>query len=98
MLVRDEHHDDVALRGGIFDRRDFEPLVGRLFAGGAAFAETDDNLDTAVVKVERVGVSLAPVSDYSDRFVAEQPEIGVLVVIHLHRVPPLALFGVCFSL
>ena len=43
---------------------------------------------TAFHQVEGMGVSLAAVADDGDRPVAQQLEIGVVVVVHLHRDAP----------
>ena len=75
-----ENHDHLRLLGRIVDRRYGQP--GRLHRVAAArvFTQADNDIDSAVLEIARVRVSLAAVADDCDTASIETPDIGVLVV------------------
>ena len=87
-LVVDQDHDDVAGARGLGHGGNLESRPLGLGPPGAALAEADDDADAALLQVEGVGVSLTAVTDDGDRPVAQQLEVGVVVVEHLHRYAP----------
>ena len=75
-LVRQEERDQLRAAHRLGDRLDLEPRLLCVAPRRRALAQADDHLDTGVVQVERVGVTLAPVADNGNRAVEER-EIAV---------------------
>ena len=84
-LVVDQDHDHVAGAGGLGHGGHLQAGALGLGPPGAALAEADDDGDAALLQVEGMGVSLAAVADDGDGPVAQQLEIGIVVIVHLHR-------------
>ena len=82
VLVGNEHHDHVGPLRGVGDGQHLEAgrlrLLGRLAAG----LQADDDVDAAVLQVQRVGVALRAVADDGDLPLADQLDVRVLVVKH----------------
>src|SRR6185312_11449017 len=75
-LVREEERDELSSVHRVCRGRDRQPgLFGRV-ARAAALAEPDDHVDTGVVQVERMGVTLAAVAE-DGHLAGEQPEVAV---------------------
>jgi hypothetical protein len=72
LLVGQEDHHDVALRGGLTDREDLEALVLRLLDRGRVGPQADDDVYARVLEVERVGVTLRAEAEDRDGLTVEQ--------------------------
>jgi len=66
VLVGDEHHHDVRRPGRVRHRAHVEPLGRGAGPRPPARAQPDDDCDAALAQVERMGVSLAAVTDDRD--------------------------------
>ena len=53
---------------------------------GAAFVESDHDVEARIMQVERVSVALAAVADYSDGLVFDQRHVRVVLVVDLRHV------------
>ncbi|MCY1380334.1 hypothetical protein D9M69_681420 [compost metagenome] len=86
LLVRQQDHDDIGRLDGISDFSNLQAGLADLVPRGAALAQTDHDLDAAVVQVLRMRVTLRAVTDDGNRLALDQAEVRVLVVINLHDV------------
>src|SRR4030095_7177893 len=82
LLVRNQDHDDVAPGSGLGNRHDAQAGVLRLLKRLARRRQADDDLNAAVLQVQRVGVPLRSVANDRDLFAPNQIEISILVVVH----------------
>ena len=70
-LVGEQQRDELCAADGLGDRPHLEPGLLGLRPRGRPLAKPDDDADTRVVEVERMGVALAPVADDGHRPVEE---------------------------
>ena len=82
LLVGQEHHHDVAARGGVGDAGHFEPGAVRLLDRGRALAQADHDVDPGVLEVQRMGMTLRAVAEDRDGLAVEEGEVCVVVVVH----------------
>ena len=84
--VRDEDHDDV----GRLDRvGDIGDPQARLLGVGTALGpggQPDDDVDPALVQVQRVRMPLAAIPDDRDRLPGQGRRVRIVVVVHLRAV------------
>src|SRR6266852_3912712 len=85
-LIRDQHHNHVAVERSFGGVLDYKPGGLGFLARRAVSPETDDHIAARVLQVVGVGVSLRSVADHRDLPRFEMSEIGVLVVINLHSI------------
>ncbi len=71
-LVGDEHHHDVAPRGGLGDGQHLEARLARLRDAGRVLAQPDDDAHAGVLEVQRVGVALRAEADDRDGLAVEE--------------------------
>ena len=83
VLLRQDDHE-VAGLGRLGGSHHLEAVVLRLVPGLRVFAQTDHDLNAAVRQVERVGVSLAPITDHGHRLVLQEIEVAILFVQDFH--------------
>jgi hypothetical protein len=84
--VRHQDHDHVSFLAG--DRRGDHPQALGLGLGPATavLGEADPDVDTRVPQAQRVGVTLAAVTEDGDLTTLDDRQVGVVVVVHLrHR-------------
>src|SRR5690606_12241060 len=84
VFVGQQHHDDVGGLDGLGDFFDLEAGVGGLVPRSAVLAQTDDDLDTRLMQVQGVGVTLRAVADDGNGFAFHQGEVAVFVVENFH--------------
>jgi hypothetical protein len=82
LLVRQQHHHDVAARRGVGDAGDLQARRARLLDRARVGAQADDDVDAGVLEVEGVGVALRAVADDRDGLAVEPGEVCVVVVEH----------------
>jgi hypothetical protein len=82
VLVRRQDHDDVGPLGGVGNVLDREACVLGLGDGLGAFLKRDDNLDTGIAQVLRVGVALGAVADNGYLAALDDRQVCVVVVKH----------------
>ena len=87
-LVVDQDHHDVPPLAGLGHIGYLQPFGLGLSAPLATRAQAHHHLDTALRQVERMRVALTAVADDGHGLVREQVEIGVVVVVHLHKNSP----------
>ena len=85
LLVGQQHHHDVAARGGLGDVEHLEAGVLRLRDRGGVGPQAYDDVDAGVLEVQRVGVALRAVADDGDGLAVEEREVCVVVVEHAAR-------------
>src|SRR3972149_3761189 len=87
-LVGDQHHHAPRGGHGLGDRLDVQPVLLRRGPRLAVPPRGDDDLDPAVVEVQRLRAALDPVADDRDGLALQRTEVRVLLVIQLrHRNP-----------
>ena len=80
LLVREQHHHHVAATRGIGDVQHLQPGGLGLGAARGVGAEADDDVVAGLLQVERVGVTLRPVTEDRDRLALERFGVGIGVV------------------
>ena len=63
------------------DRFDPQPVGFGLVPALAPLVETDNNLETRIAQIQRVGVSLAAITDDGNRLAKQRLKAGILVVV-----------------
>ena len=87
--VGHQHHDDVALLGDLVGSGHADSLCLYPRPALAARIQADHNVDAAVPKVQRMGVSLAPEPDDPHLLAFQAGRVGVFLVVDgSHQVPP----------
>ena len=86
LLVGDQHHHDVGLVHRIGNRGDRQAVASRLVALCRARPQSNHDVLTGIVQVERLRATLAAVADHRDRLLVECAAIDVTVVIGVHWV------------
>ena len=81
-LVRGQDHDQVGLLDSLGHRKDLQALGLCLGLGPAALGQSDANVDSGVAQVQRMGVTLAAISDNSDLAALNYGQICIIVVEH----------------
>ena len=66
----------------------FRPAFSALAQDAPLLAQTDGDLDAAVVQVLSMRMALGAVADDGDGLALDEAEVGVLVVINLHDRSP----------
>ena len=84
LLIGQQNHDHIGGLDGIGDFRHFQTGFLNLGPGCAAFAQTNDHFDAAVVQVLRVRMALAAVSDDGHGLAFDQAQVAIFVVKHFH--------------
>ena len=84
LLVGQQDHHDVGGLHRLGDLGDLQAGLLSLGPAGAALAQTDGDLDAAVVEVLRVGMALRAIADDGDVLALDQAQVGVFVVVNLH--------------
>ena len=82
LLVGQQHHHDVAARGGVGDAGHLEPGAARLLDRGRVLAQADHDVDPGVLEVQRMGMTLRAVAEDRDGLAVEEGEVCVVVVVH----------------
>ena len=83
--VRHEDHHDVGVPHGVGDVADPQPGIGGERPALGARREPDDDVDPALVQVQRMGMPLAAIPDDRDGLPGEGARVRVVVVVHLRR-------------
>ena len=78
-----QHHDDVGPLRRVGERLHVETGFFRLGDRRRAVAQSDDHVDAGVLQVQRVGVTLAAVTDDRNFLAADDRDVGVLVVVNV---------------
>jgi hypothetical protein len=84
VFVRQQNHHHVGGGNGLVHFGNFEASLGDLVPRCAALAQTDHNLDAAVVQVLRVCVALAAVANDGNGLALDQTQVAILVVKNFH--------------
>ena len=84
-VIRHEHHNDVCLMSRIANGHHRQPVGLDEIPALAAFVQTDDHVDTAVMQIQRMRVSLTAISKNRDLLPLKQGKVRVLVVIDLRH-------------
>ena len=85
LLIRHEHHDDVARTRRIGDRPHLEAVRSRFLPRRTARPQPDDDARAAVAQVLRVRAALTAVSDDGEHAIVQTRAVAVSLVIHAHR-------------
>src|SRR5690606_34833827 len=80
-LVGCQHHDHIGPGAGVGDALDLESAGFDLLRGRGARAQCHDDIDAAVLEVQRVGMALRAVADDGDLLRLDDRKVGVFVVI-----------------
>ena len=83
LLVIDEDHDDVCLFGSFICCKHFKALCLSLGPGFASLVQTDDDVASGILQVQRMGMALAAVADNRDGFAFQQGKVAVFLVVNL---------------
>ncbi len=84
-LVGRQQHDDVGRRRRL-DQRGGRDAVGLgLCRAGRTVAQADDDIDAAVLEVQRLGSALVAIADDRDALAVERRGIDVGVALGVHR-------------
>jgi hypothetical protein len=92
MLVGHQHHHKIGALDGVGDLGHLQPRLLDLVPRGTALAHPNRDLDTRIVKVQRMRVTLTAVADYADLLAFDQRQVGIFFVIDFH-VPALSSVG-----
>ncbi len=82
-LIGNQDHHHVGPLGGFADSRDFEARLLRLGDRLGARAEPDFYLNTRVLEVESVGMSLRAVADNGHLLRLNEGKISIVIVVGL---------------
>ena len=85
LLVRYQHHDDVALRSSFRRGEDLKSVSRRLLRVAGARAQADNNVHAGILEVHRVRVALRAETDDGNRFAVEQGQVAVGIIVHLNH-------------
>ena len=80
-LIWHKHHDHVCPCRGFVRGEDSQSPLLRRCSAGRLLSETDNHLDTRILEIEGVCMSLASVADDRHFLVLDQAEVAVLVVV-----------------
>ena len=72
LLVVDQNHDHVGLLGGLRCGIYLKSLLLRLLPGTASLVQANDHVAAGFLKVQRVGVALAAVTDDGNGLALQQ--------------------------
>ena len=82
LLVVDQNHNNIGLLGCFCGGEHLKALCLSLCPRLAALVKTDDNMTAGFLEVQRVCVTLAAVTDDSDRFALEQGQVAIALIIN----------------
>ena len=80
--VRQRDHDDFGALDCLGTGEHFEALFPGYFDRLRSLVETDDDVASGLLEVERVGVALGAEAEHSEGFAFEDAQVGVLVGVH----------------
>ena len=80
--IRERDEDDIRAANSFGSGDDFKTSFLRDRDGFAAFVEANDDVETALFKVQRVGVALRAEAENSQCFVLKHAEVSVLIVVY----------------
>ena len=83
--VRDQDHDHVGGPNGLVDVHDPQAGIGDELAALRRRREAHDDIDAALVEVERMRVALAAVADDRHGLAGQRGRVRVVVVVHRRR-------------
>jgi len=88
-FIGDEDLNDIGLLCDFGCRNGFESILDGRLVIDAARALADEDVHAAIAQIERLRVSLTPVTDDSEDFALQRAQISVVIKIHLlcHRIP-----------
>jgi len=84
VFIGQQNHHHVSSFDGVVDFMHRQTSFFSLAPRCATFAQTNNDLDAAVVQVLRVGVALAAITNNGHRFAFDQAQVAVFVVINFH--------------
>ena len=89
VLVRSQYHDQIGALDGVGHLGDLQPRLLRLAPGRGPLAQGDHYLrDPGIAQVQRVRMALGAIANHRDLLAANDGNITVFVVIHLHDRSP----------
>ena len=83
-LVGHEQHDQVGALDRSTDLGNLQPRLLNLGPGWTTLSNTDHDIDTTVVEILGVGMTLGAVADDGNLLALEQRQVTVFVVKHVH--------------
>ncbi len=83
--VRQGDKDDIGATNGFAGGNHFESLFLCDWYGLTALVKSNEDFQSAVFKVQRVGMSLGAEAKHGERFVLERVEIGIFVSVNFSR-------------
>ena len=84
LFVGQKNHDHVSRFNGVVNFHHIQAGFANLVPRRAAFAQTDNNLDTAVVQILCVRMTLATVPDDGHGLALDQAQVAIFVVENFH--------------
>lgn len=91
-FIRDEDHGDVRFSNRFTDRLDGKTRFSGSFCGMAVLIKPYDNIYTAFLEIQGMGVSLAAIADDGDFLSFQYFPIDILIIKYLCHVLYLFLF------
>ncbi len=83
LFIIDQDHDNVSLLCSFRRGKDFKTLLLCSLPGSGTFIETDDDVASRFFQVQRVGVSLAAVTDDCDCLAFQKGKVAIFLIINL---------------
>ena len=81
LLVIDQDHDDIRFLRGLSCRIDLEALLHGPLPAPGSLIETDDDMASGLLQVQRMCVSLASIADDRDGLSLQEGQITVFLII-----------------
>ena len=85
LLVRNEHHDDIARRGSLGRRHNGQAGSLRLCFVLGARAQADDDVHAGIMQVLGMGMTLGAKADDGNGLAVKQGQVAVRIIIHLYH-------------
>ena len=82
-FIGDEDHRDIGFGNSFCHGFDFETCSAGHIDGFAALVQADDDIDTAFLQIQRMGMALAAVTDDGHLFTFHDIPVHVLIIKYL---------------